>query len=107
MFYCGEKKMNETEYEGLPRSKIPWDPKIDYNKCTVCGKCVEFCHMTAFKTEIINDKKKTTLVTPNRCVVFCRGCESICPQSAISHPDETKTREIIDKLHKNQRLHHV
>ena len=89
--------MPETEYEGIPRNKIPWDPKIDYTKCTTCGKCVEFCHMQTFKTETINDKKKTT-VNPNQCVVFCRGCEDICPSEAISHPDEEETQKTIDKL---------
>jgi Indolepyruvate ferredoxin oxidoreductase, alpha and beta subunits len=90
--------MPETEYEGIPRNKIPWDPKIDYTKCTTCGKCVDFCHMQAFKIETINGKKKTT-VKPNQCVVFCRGCENVCPSGAISHPDEGKTQKIIDKLH--------
>lgn len=90
--------MSEENYEGIPREKIPWDPKIDYAKCTSCGKCVEFCHTQAFKTEAVNGKKKTA-VNPNRCVVFCRGCEEVCPVSAISHPDEEKTQKTIDKLH--------
>jgi NAD-dependent dihydropyrimidine dehydrogenase PreA subunit len=91
--------MTETEWEGLPRSKIPWDPKIDYNKCITCGKCIEFCHMKAFKLETENGKKITT-VTPNSCVVFCRGCEGICPSGAIDHPDEAQTQRIINKLKK-------
>ncbi len=93
--------MPEEEYEGIPRDKIPWDPKIDYTKCTTCGKCVDFCHMKAFKIEE-KDGKKKTVVTPNQCVVFCRGCEDICPAGAISHPSEEKTQEIIDKLKKEK-----
>lgn len=89
--------MPEKTYKGIPRNQIPWDPKIDYTKCVSCQKCVKFCHMKAYKTE---DKK--TIVNPNRCVVFCRGCEDICPAGAISHPDEEKTQEIIDKLKKEQ-----
>lgn len=89
--------MTENDYEGIPRNKIPWDPKIDLNKCTTCGKCVEFCHMQAFKTETVSGKKKTRVI-PNRCVVFCRGCEDICPSDAISHPDEEETQKIIDRL---------
>jgi len=46
------------------------------------------------------------LGNPNKCVVFCRGCESICPQNAISHPDEKETQKIIDKLHNNQKDGH-
>lgn len=87
----------EDTYEGVPRGKIPWDPKIDPNKCTACGKCVEFCHTQAFKTQTANGKK-VTVVNPNRCVVFCRGCEEICPAGAITHPDEEETQKVIDKL---------
>jgi formate hydrogenlyase subunit 6/NADH:ubiquinone oxidoreductase subunit I len=53
--------------------------------------------MQAFKTESANGKKKT-VVNPNRCVVFCRGCEDICPSGAITHPDEEETQRAIDKL---------
>ncbi|XHH09365.1 MAG: ATP-binding protein [Candidatus Bathyarchaeia archaeon] len=89
--------MSETQYKGIPRNKILWDPLIDYIKCTTCGKCVEFCHTQAFRTETDGDKKKT-VVNPNRCVVFCHGCEEICPVGAISHPNEEETQKIIDKL---------
>jgi NAD-dependent dihydropyrimidine dehydrogenase PreA subunit len=90
-------RMPEEEYAGVPREKIPWDPKIDYSKCITCGKCVDFCHTNAFKFEE-KEGKKTTVVNPNACVVFCRGCEDICPVNAISHPSEEKTQEIINKL---------
>lgn len=90
--------MPEEDYEGIPRNKIPWDPKIDYDKCITCGKCVEFCHMNTFKIEK-KDGKKKTVVNPNQCVVFCRGCEDICPVEAISHPSEEETQRVIDKLH--------
>jgi len=95
--FKGETSLTETEYKGIPRNKIPWDPIIDYAKCTTCGKCVDFCHTKAFKTEETNGKKKTT-VNPNRCVVFCHGCEDICPVKAITHPSEEETQKIIDKL---------
>jgi len=90
--------MSEKDYEGIQRNKIPWDPKIDYDKCITCGKCVDFCHTKSFSLEEKNDKKKT-IVNPNQCIVFCRGCEDICPVAAISHPDEEKTQKLIKKLH--------
>jgi formate hydrogenlyase subunit 6/NADH:ubiquinone oxidoreductase subunit I len=91
--------MSEEIYEGIPRNKIPWNPKIDYEKCITCGKCVDFCHVQAFKT-VEKDGEKITEVNPNRCIVFCRGCEDICPVSAISHPSEEETQRIIDELKK-------
>lgn len=89
--------MSETQYQGIPRNKIPWDPKIDYNKCSTCGKCVDFCHTKTFKFEEVEGKKRT-VVNPNHCVVFCKGCESVCPAGAISHPSEEVTQKIIDEL---------
>jgi NAD-dependent dihydropyrimidine dehydrogenase PreA subunit len=94
--------MSEETYEGIPRSKIPWGPKIDYDKCITCGKCVDFCHVGAFAFEEKEGKKITVTKNPSPCIVFCRGCEDICPVGAITHPSEKKTRKIIDKLKKTK-----
>jgi NAD-dependent dihydropyrimidine dehydrogenase PreA subunit len=89
--------MAEESYEGIPREKIPWNPKIDYEKCVTCGKCVDFCHVGAFKFEE-KDGQKRTVVNPDRCIVFCRGCEDVCPAGAITHPAEEENQKIIDEL---------
>jgi NAD-dependent dihydropyrimidine dehydrogenase PreA subunit len=91
--------MSEDNYEGIPRNKIFWDPKINYEACISCGKCVDFCHMETFAFEE-KDGKKKTIVKPNRCVVFCKGCEDICPVGAITHPSEEETKKAIEKLQK-------
>jgi NAD-dependent dihydropyrimidine dehydrogenase PreA subunit len=95
------KRMAEETFEGVPREKISWDPIVDYIKCTTCGACVNYCHVDALIFEEKNGKK-TTVVNPNRCIVFCRGCEPICPEGAISHPSEEKTLQVIDKLKKGK-----
>jgi formate hydrogenlyase subunit 6/NADH:ubiquinone oxidoreductase subunit I len=91
--------MSEKTFEGIPRNKISWDPIIDYEKCIACGKCVEFCHVGAFKFEE-KDGEKKPVVNPNKCIVFCRGCEDFCPVGAITHPSEEETQKIIEKLKK-------
>jgi NAD-dependent dihydropyrimidine dehydrogenase PreA subunit len=96
------KRMHQETYHGVPRNKIPWDPTIDYEKCISCGKCVDFCHMEAFAFEEKEGKKKAVVKNPNSCVVFCRGCEDICPAGAITHPSEEETQKIIEKLQKAQ-----
>ena len=53
------------------------------------------------KKPLKKDGKKKTVVNPNSCIVFCRGCEDICPVGAITHPSEEKTQELIDKLKSN------
>ena len=90
--------MSEETYEGIPRSKIPWSPKINNEKCVSCGKCVDFCHMKAFGINEIDGKKRAVVKDQNACVVMCRGCEDICPAGAISHPSEEETQKIIEKL---------
>ena len=80
-----ERRITMSEKsQGIPRNKIPWDPKIDYEKCTSCGKCVEFCHMKAFKYKETKTARKKPVVNPKRCVVLCPGCEDICPAGAIT-----------------------
>ncbi len=90
--------MIEATYEGIPRIKIPWSPKIDYDKCITCGKCVDYCPNNVFGFQEENGKKITVVQNPDACVVFCRGCEEICPAGAITHPSGKETQKAINKL---------
>jgi len=92
--------MTEEKYKGIPRKKIPWYPIIDYEKCTRCGKCVEYCTLGAFEFEEKDGEQRPVVKNPYNCVVLCTGCESQCPVSAISHPSKEETRKIIKKLQK-------
>jgi len=56
--------------------------------------------MRAFDFEEKDGKRITVVKNPNSCVVFCRGCEDICPAGAITHPSEKETQKIIEKLQK-------
>lgn len=91
----------EKEYKGVPRNEIPWYPIIDYDKCIACGTCVEFCHNRTFDFEEKDGEKKVIAKNPYNCVVFCRGCESQCPVSAITHQSEEETEKIIQKWQKD------
>jgi len=65
---------------GMERSRrvASMVPKIDTAKCTLCGKCSDFCRFNALVT------------FPDRVDVFpelchaCRGCVLACPENAIS-----------------------
>jgi NAD-dependent dihydropyrimidine dehydrogenase PreA subunit len=52
--------------------------KVDNDKCTGCGTCVETCPMEVFE---IKDEKSVP-VKPEECIV-CRACEVQCPEEAI------------------------
>jgi ferredoxin len=96
--------MSEETWHGIPRSKIPWYPTIDYEKCINCGKCVDYCKLGAYEFEKNNDKKISIVKNPNNCVVLCTGCDGICPSGAIKHPAKKETLEIIRNLRKTHVL---
>ncbi len=52
--------------------------KIDNDKCTGCGTCVDVCPVAVF--ELRNEK--SVAVNVDECLV-CRVCETECPEKAI------------------------
>ncbi len=53
-------------------------PRIDAERCTLCGKCAEFCAYNALAV-----LPKTTLVFDALCH-GCGGCTLVCPEQAIT-----------------------
>ena len=52
--------------------------KISVSKeCNLCGLCVKYCPANVF--EIVNGE---LVVHEDRCI-YCKGCEPLCPQSAL------------------------
>ena len=87
----------QNNFLGIPREEIPWYPSIDYEKCTSCRICVEFCKL---ETYTYNKKEdKVYISNPYNCVVSCNGCESKCPGGAISFPS-IKTIDDVRKKYK-------
>jgi len=57
-------------------------PIIDMEKCTLCGKCGDFCNFNA----IIPTKKKV-IVFKDLCHE-CLGCKIVCEEDAISYSNK-------------------
>jgi len=52
--------------------------KVDLNKCTGCGTCVDVCPVGVFELR----DEKSTAVKVDECLI-CRVCETECPENAI------------------------
>lgn len=59
---------------------------IDYDKCTGCGTCMDYCRFDAIRE--VNGKY---LITETACD-GCQLCERVCPAQAISMVEHDKSR---------------
>jgi len=100
--YTKATSMAEETWHGIPRSKIPWYPMIDYEKCVSCGKCVDYCKLGTYALEEMEGKKRPVVKNPYNCVVLCNGCDAICPAGAITHPSKKETGDLIREMRKAQ-----
>jgi len=81
---------NKKVWNGIPRDKIKWYPSVDESKCSQCLTCVSFCKQGVYEIE----DGKPIVKNPLNCVVGCIGCDRICPNGAIFHPQ----KEYLEKL---------
>ncbi len=59
-----------------------WYPVIDYQRCTACGQCADFCLFGVYeKTDSL-----VKVVNPKGCKNNCPACARICPSTAIIFP---------------------
>lgn len=58
-----------------------WYPVINHELCTDCGACIEKCKNGVFDKNIVHP----TVIYPDGCVTNCRGCQELCPSSALSY----------------------
>lgn len=91
--------MSETTFMGVPREKIDWSPRINFDICNDCMECVKFCPHEVFE-EIAGDGHKFTVKNPNNCVVFCRACGKACGLDAITFPEKKETAAEIKRIRK-------
>ncbi|MEL6896375.1 MAG: ferredoxin family protein [Planctomycetota bacterium] len=60
-----------------------WYPVIDYDRCTNCMECIDFCLFGVYGV----DGAETILVEqPDSCRKGCPACSRVCPENAIIFP---------------------
>jgi Pyruvate/2-oxoacid:ferredoxin oxidoreductase delta subunit len=67
---------HETEWAG-------WFPVIDFEKCTNCRQCRNFCLFNVFGAD---DRGMIRIDRPANCKTNCPACARVCPQQAILFP---------------------
>ena len=63
----------------------PWFPVVDYDRCTHCGLCSNFCIFGVYKIE----EGKLRVDNPENCKTDCPACARVCPETAIVFPKHT------------------
>ena len=88
--------MSEVLWEGIPRREIPWHPTIDYDLCTGCQSCMEFCPGDVFDWDA--EQSHPVVARPLNCTVYCQGCGKACPEDAISFPPKDEVVALVKQL---------
>lgn len=60
-----------------------WYPVIDYQRCTNCLECLEFCLFGVYGE---GSGGTVEVASPERCKPGCPACSRVCPEGAIIFP---------------------
>jgi len=69
---------------------MPWFPVIDYDRCTHCGLCANFCIFGVYEVE----DGKVRVENPESCKTECPACARVCPETAIIFPKHADSSPI-------------
>ena len=86
---------------GLPRDLIPWGPTIDPGHCHSSGECVRFCPNNVFEFDAPSGHARVARF--HQCTVMCSNCVAVCPNGAISFPDQDSFLATVSELRKRAR----
>ncbi|MCE5328666.1 MAG: ferredoxin family protein [Planctomycetaceae bacterium] len=66
-----------------PQDWTGWYPVIDYDRCSDCKQCMNFC---LFGVYSLGDDGRVAVSKPRNCKLNCPACARVCPQGAIIFP---------------------
>ncbi|MGQ9781893.1 MAG: 4Fe-4S dicluster domain-containing protein [Nitrososphaeria archaeon] len=89
----------------IPREKIPWFPRIDYNLCTGCLTCLKIDRSAGHNVYSVEGNPPRPVVkNPYQCVVGCEACSKMCPNNAITFPSRSDLRETLRRLREENKM---
>jgi MinD superfamily P-loop ATPase len=63
--------------------KRRWYPVIDYERCTNCMECIDFC---LFGVYGVDPLERILVEEQDNCKKGCPACSRVCPENAIVFP---------------------
>jgi NAD-dependent dihydropyrimidine dehydrogenase PreA subunit len=60
-----------------------WYPVIDYNRCTNCMECIDFCLFGVYGVDQLD---RILVEEQDACKKGCPACSRVCPENAIIFP---------------------
>ncbi len=87
-----------AKWHGIDRTKIPWYPVVDVDKCIGCKLCFVSCGRGVYDFDM--EENKAVVAHKYQCLVGCSTCATICPVGAISFPE----RSMIQKVEKEEKV---
>ncbi len=80
----------------VPREKIPWFPKVDYELCIGDQECFKFCKNDVFVWD--EENNHPIVKNPYNCVVGCQACLNVCTVGALEFPSKDELRATLRQL---------
>lgn len=60
-----------------------WYPVIDYDRCTNCMECIDFCLFGVYGVDFLD---RILVENQDSCKKGCPACSRVCPENAIVFP---------------------
>ena len=64
-------------------SRRRWYPVIDYDRCTNCMECIDFCLFGVYGVDTLD---RILVEAQDNCKKGCPACSRVCPENAIVFP---------------------